>query len=267
MTHASYTVQITGLSPNASEEDLCNFFAFSGKIQHVEIVRSSDGGCTAYVTFEDAYSQETAVLLSVRITPTLLIYSNNYRLKNFTDPGAMIVDQRVCITRWGHYEQEFDFWNNPSYRHGDDTADSSAREQSQFVPNAGEAVTMAQEVVKTMLSKGYVLSKDALGQAKAFDESHQVSATAAAKVAELSERIGLNDKLFAGVEAARTINEKYHVAENTKSALSAAGRTAAAAASSVVNSSYFSQGAFWVSGALNKAAKAAADLGSRGVNQ
>jgi RNA recognition motif-containing protein len=244
MSHGSYTVEITSLSPNASEKDLFDFFAFSGKIQHIEIVRSSEGGCTAYVTFEDAYSQETAVLLS----------------------GAMIVDQRVCITRWGHYEDEFDFWNNPSYRQGDD-ADSSPREQSQFVPNAGEAVTMAQEVVGTMLSKGYELSKDALNKAKTFDESHQVSATAAAKVAELSERIGLNDKLFTGVEAARTINEKYHVSENTKSALSAAGRTAALAANSVVNSSYFSKGALWDSNALTRAAQAAADLGSHGSNE
>lgn len=140
-------------------------------------------------------------------------------------------------------------------------------ERSQFVSNAGEAVTMAQEVVKNMLAKGYVLGKDSLAKAKDYDESHQVSATAAAKVAELSERIGLSNKICAGVEAWRSVDEKYHVSDVTKSAVTATGRTATAAANTVVNSPYFARGALWVSDALSRAAKAAADLGNRGVNQ
>ena len=128
-----------------------------------------------------------------------------------------------------------------------------------------EAVTVTQEVVKTMLAKGYVLSKDALAKAKEFDESHQVSATATAKVAELTERFGLADKIFAGVEAVKSVNQKYHVSDTAKSAASATGRSVAAAANNVVNSSYFSKGALWVSGALSRAAQAAADLGNRGA--
>lgn len=123
---------------------------------------------------------------------------------------------------------------------------------------------MAQDVVKTMLSKGYILSKDALSKAKALDESHQVSATAVAKVAELSKRIGLTDKINAGVDAVRSVDEQYHLSETTKTVASATGRTAAAVANSVVKSDYFSAGALWVSGALTKAAKVAADLGSHG---
>lgn len=140
-------------------------------------------------------------------------------------------------------------------------------QRNQFVSDAGEAVTMAQEVVKTMLAKGYVLSKDALAKAKDYDESHQVSATAAAKVAELSQRIGLTNTISAGVQAVKSVDEKYHVSEMTKSAVLATGRSATAAANTVVNSSYFSKGALWVSDALNRASKAAADLGSRGVRQ
>lgn len=123
---------------------------------------------------------------------------------------------------------------------------------------------MTQEVVKTMLAKGYVLGKDALSKAKAFDESYHVSATAAAKVAELSKRIGLTDKIYAGVDAVKSVDEKYHVLEITKSAASVTGRTAREAAHSVINSSYFAKGALWVSDALNRAAKVAADLGSHG---
>lgn len=121
---------------------------------------------------------------------------------------------------------------------------------------------MAQDVAKTMLSKGYVLGKDALLKAKAFDESHRVSATAAQKVAEMSKQIGLTDKISAGVGVVKSVDEQYGVSETTKSAASATSRTAVAAANSVINSSYFSMGALWVSDALSKAAKAAADLGS-----
>ncbi|KAJ8773777.1 hypothetical protein K2173_006427 [Erythroxylum novogranatense] len=244
MDQSGYTVEVTGLSPQTTEQVVYDFFAFSGPIQHVEIVRSGEYACTAYVTFKDAYAQETAVLLS----------------------GATILDERVCITRWGHYQDEFDMWNRSTSSPGNET-DSSNPQRSQFVQNAGEAVTMAQEVVKTMLAKGYVLGKDALNKAKAFDGSHQVSASATAKVAELSERFGLADKIFAGMEAVKAVDEKYHVSETTKSAVSATGRSAAAAANTVVNSSYFSKGALWVSGALNSAAKVAADLGSRGIQQ
>lgn len=135
---------------------------------------------------------------------------------------------------------------------------------SQFVSSAGEAVAMTQEVVKTMLAKGYVLSKDALAKAKDFDESHQVSASATAKVSELSQRIGLADKISAGVEAVKSVDQKYNVSETTKAAASATGRSVAAAANTFVNSSYFSKGALWVSGALTRAAQVASDLGTHG---
>lgn len=125
-----------------------------------------------------------------------------------------------------------------------------------------------------MLSKGYVLGKDALIKAKAFDESHQVSASAAAKVAELSNRIGLTDKIHAGMETVKSVDEKCHVSEITKSvatvtgtaavvAANYTGRTVVAAANAVVNSTYFAKGALWVSGVLSEAAQAAADLGNK----
>ncbi|XP_022151229.1 binding partner of ACD11 1 [Momordica charantia] len=242
MNPGGYTVEVTGLSPKATEKNVFDFFAFSGAIELVEIVRSGEDACTAYVSFKDAYSQETACLLS----------------------GATIVDQRVYITRWGHFDDEFGFWSRPSGHHEEDSR-STSPQRSQFASSAGSAVTMAQEVVKTMLAMGYVLGKDALIKAKAFDESHQVSATAAAKVADLSQRIGLTDMIGAGFEAVKTMDEKYHVSQTTKSAISATGRTAAAAADTVVRSSYFSRAALLMSDALNRAAKVAADLGSRGL--
>ncbi|KAF6159982.1 hypothetical protein GIB67_033066 [Kingdonia uniflora] len=244
MSPTGYIVEVTSLSPNATEKDVHDFFAFCGGIEHVEIVRSGDYACTAYVTFVDGHALETAVLLS----------------------GATIADQRVCITSWGQHQDEFDIWNRSSWTIGDETGSTHAMHGNQFVSTPGEAVTMAQEVVITMISKGYVLGKDALFKAKALDESYQVSASAAARVADLSKRIGLTDKINAGMGAVKSVDEKYAVYETTKTVASFTGKTAAAAATTVVNSSYFSKGAMWVSGALTKAAKAAADLGSHGSN-
>lgn len=114
-----------------------------------------------------------------------------------------------------------------------------------------------------MISKGYVLGKDALSKAKAFDDSHQVSSTAAAKIAEISKRIGLTEKIHAGMKAAKSIDEEFHVYEMTKTAATYTGKTAAAAASAVVNSTYFAKGALWVSDMLDRGAKAAAEFGNK----
>uniref|UniRef100_A0A2P2L1I5 Uncharacterized protein MANES_15G177100 n=2 Tax=Rhizophora mucronata TaxID=61149 RepID=A0A2P2L1I5_RHIMU len=236
MCPGGYTIEVTSLSPKATEEDVYDFFAHCGAIQHVEIIRSGEYACTAYVTFIDGYALQTAILLS----------------------GATIVDQQVCVTPWITQDND----------------GSSGIHVSQFVSTPGEAVTVAQEVVKTMMAKGYVLGKDALFRAKAFDESHHLSATAVAKVAEISKNIGLTDKINAGKETVKYVDEKYHVFDITKSTASVTGtaavavarftgKTAMAAGHAFVNSSYFAKGAFWVSDVLTRAAQAAADLGNK----
>ncbi|KAK3036656.1 hypothetical protein RJ639_030225 [Escallonia herrerae] len=239
-----YTAEVTSLSPKATEKDVYDFFSYCGEVECLEFIRTGESSCTAYVTFKDAYALETAVLLS----------------------GATIVDQCVCISHWGPHIDESDYWNSHLWKveTGRSLVATEARE---FVSTPGEAVTLAQEVVKTMVAKGYVLGKEALAKAKAFDESHQVSATAMAKMAELSNRIGLTDKVYGGIEKVKSVDKKYHVSEVTVSAASYTGRTAAAAANAAVNSSYFSKGALWVSTVLTRAANAAADLATHGAKK
>lgn len=43
MRTRGYAVEITNLSPNATEKDVNDFLAFCGAIQHVELVRYSPG--------------------------------------------------------------------------------------------------------------------------------------------------------------------------------------------------------------------------------
>ncbi|KAE8675674.1 Detected protein of confused Function [Hibiscus syriacus] len=281
MYPGGYTAEITSLSPKVPEKDLRDFFAYCGAIEHVEIIGCGEYACTAYVTFKDPYALETAVLLS----------------------GATIVDQSVCISRWGSYDGDSYPWDGSSWKTQEDTSSTShdgyiiqdeycmfgmlkksgsilefriieVTSMQPFVSSPGEAVT----VVKTMLAKGYVLGKDALVKAKDLDESYRVSATAAAKVAELSNRIGLTDKINTSMETVKSVDEKYHVSDITKSvasvtgtavitAASFTGRTTVAAGNAIANSSYFAKGALWVSGMLNRAAHAAADLGSHGNKQ
>ncbi|XP_062106670.1 binding partner of ACD11 1 isoform X1 [Humulus lupulus] len=254
MHTGGYTAEVTCLSPNATEKDVYDFFSHCGAIEHVEIIRSGEYACTAYVTFRDAYALETAVLLS----------------------GATILDQLVHISAWGTYGEESDQWNNSSWNPDGHSSSTQVYCTNQFVSSPSEAITVAQEVVKTMLAKGYVLGKDAIIKAKALDESHHVSATAAAKVAEISNRIGLTDTIYASMETVKTVDQKFHVSDITKSAAfvtgtaavtaaSVTGRAAMAAGSVVVNSTYFSKGALWVSDVLNRAAKAASELGSNGA--
>uniref|UniRef100_A0A804RMQ0 RRM domain-containing protein n=1 Tax=Zea mays TaxID=4577 RepID=A0A804RMQ0_MAIZE len=229
MSETGHTVQVTNLSSRVSESDLYEFFSFSGPIEHVELIRSGEYGATAYVTFKERFALETAVLLS----------------------GATIVDQPVCITYWGQPEETFNFWDRPTWE---------VEEEIEYT----EALTVAQDIVKTMLAKGYVLSKDALAKARAFDESRGLTAAAAAKAAELSKRIGLTDRVSAGVGAMRSVDETYRVTETTKTVATATGRTAAKVVNGIVTSSYFSAGAMMLSDALTRAAKAAADLAAHG---
>uniref|UniRef100_A0A0D9WA68 RRM domain-containing protein n=1 Tax=Leersia perrieri TaxID=77586 RepID=A0A0D9WA68_9ORYZ len=237
MSGMGYTVEVTNLSSRASESDLHDFFSFSGAIEHIDLIRSGEYGSTAYVTFKEPYALETAVLLS----------------------GATIVDQPVCIARWGQPYEPYNFWDTPNW-YTEEEIEYRNYQTCQFNSTPQEALTIAQDVVKTMLARGYVLSKDALAKARAFDESHQVSATAAAKAAELSKRIGLTDRVSAGVGAIRSVDETYHVSETTKTVATATGRTAAKVVNGIMTSSYFSAGAMMLSDVLHRAAKAAEDL-------
>lgn len=232
------TVEVTNLSPKATEKDVYDFFSFSGKIDHVEIMRHGEYSSTAFVTFNEAHALDTACLLS----------------------GASIVDQPVCITRWGVYDDKsYGLWASiPWVVHHEASHEEG---EGSFIPSFG--VGEAGAMVKAMLSKGFVLGRDAAAKAKAFDETHGVTATAAARVADLSEKIGLSGKLSSSMEALRAREDEFHIAETTRAAVSSTGKTAAAIAGAIVNSSYFSSGALIIADAFTMAANAAGGLASR----
>jgi hypothetical protein len=77
------------------------------------------------------------------------------------------------------------------------------------------AVQKAEDVVSTMLAKGFVLGKDAVTRAKSFDQKLQLTSTASAKVASLDRKIGLSEKFSVGTSAVngkvREVDNKFQV--------------------------------------------------------
>jgi len=129
------------------------------------------------------------------------------------------------------------------------------------------AVQKAEDVVTSMLAKGFILGKDAVGKAKAFDEKHGFTSTATAKVVSLDQKIGLSEKITMGTSAVnekvKEMDQKFQVSEKTKSAFAAAEQKVSSAGSAIMKNRYVFTSASWVTGAFSKVAKAASDVGSK----
>lgn len=135
-------------------------------------------------------------------------------------------------------------------------------------PAGGEsAIRKAEDVVSGMLAKGFILGKDAVNKAKTFDEKHQLTSTASAKVVSFDKKIGFTDKISAGTslvsDKVREVDQKFQVSEKTKSAFVAAEQKVSEAGSAIMKNRYVFSGATWVTGAFNKVAKAAGEVGQK----
>ncbi|BBH02826.1 RNA-binding family protein with RRM/RBD/RNP motifs [Prunus dulcis] len=199
----------------------------------------------AYVTFKDVQGAETAVLLS---RMTLHIGRDDNAV------GATIVDMSVTITLAPDYELP--------------PAATAANVTENKSPGGAEsALRKAEDVVSGMLAKGFVLGKDAVNKAKNFDEKHQLTSTASEKVASFDKKIGLSEKISAGTsvvgDKVREVDQKFQVSEKTKSAFAAAEQTVSNAGSAIMKNRYVFTSASWVTGAFNKVAKAAGEVGQK----
>ncbi|XP_010916243.1 binding partner of ACD11 1 isoform X3 [Elaeis guineensis] len=221
------TVKISNISLAASERDIKEFFSFSGDIQYIEMIRESERSQLAYVTFKESQGADTAMLLS----------------------GATIADLSVRITPVEDYQLP------PEAFKGIPEGNLSSTES---------AVRKAEDVVSSMLAKGFVLGKDALKRARSFDEQNHFTSNASATVASLDRKMGLSEKISMGTAMVggkvREVDERFQVSEITRSALSAAEQKASSAGSAIMGNQYVSTGASWLSSALGMVAKAAGDV-------
>ncbi|GAB4857860.1 hypothetical protein Ancab_015766 [Ancistrocladus abbreviatus] len=218
------TIKVSNVSIGASEQELKEFFSFSGDIEYIEMKSEDEQSQTAYVTFKDTQGAETAVLLT----------------------GATIANKTVNVSL------------DPDYQL---PAAASAP------PASAQGFRKAEDAVSSMLAKGFILGKDAVNKAKAFDEKHQLTSTASAKVASLDQKIGFTEKISMGAavvnDKVREVDQKYQVSEKTKSALAAAEQKVTSAGSAIMKNHYVFTGASWVTGAFNKVTKAAEEVGQK----
>ncbi|XP_060207645.1 binding partner of ACD11 1 isoform X1 [Lycium barbarum] len=225
------TVKVSNVSLGASERDIKEFFSFSGDIEYVEVQSDTERSQIAYVTFKDSQGADTAVLLS----------------------GATIVDMSVIVTL------------DPVYQLPPAAFTASVPAGNKSAGKSASAFQKAEDVVSSMLAKGYILGKDAVGKAKSFDEKHQLTSTASAKVASLDKKIGLTEKISIGTsivnEKVREVDQKLQVSDKAKSAYSAAEQKVSTAGSTIMKNRYVLTGTTWVADAFSKVAKAAGEVG------
>ncbi|KAK7274007.1 hypothetical protein RIF29_15076 [Crotalaria pallida] len=218
------TVKVSNISLATSKKEIGEFFSFSGDIQYIEMHRETDRTQIAYVTFKDSQGAETAALLT----------------------GSKIGDLYVTISP------------EESYQLPPDALPTSPTNQT------AAAVLKAEDVMSTMLAKGFILGKDAVNKAKTFDERHHLTSNASSTVASIDRKIGLTDKLSIGTaivnEKVRDLDERFQVSEKTKSAIAVAEQKASSAGSAIMSNPYVLTGASWVSSAFSAIAKAAEDV-------
>ncbi|GMI63890.1 INVOLVED IN rRNA PROCESSING 3, BPA1-Like 1 [Hibiscus trionum] len=227
------TIEVSNVSLEATERDIKEFFSFSGDIEYVEMQRSNEGSQVAYITFKDLQGAETAVLLS----------------------GATIVGLSVSICLAPDYKLPPAAFAPPPITQN-------------ITPGGGDsAIRKAEDVVTGMLAKGFILGKDAVKKAKSFDEKHRLTSTASAKVASFDKKIGFTEKIHMGTtivgDKVREVDKKFQVSKKTKSAFATAEQKVTSAGSAIMKNRYVFTGASWVTGAFNKVAKAAGDVGQR----
>nr|KAJ0203935.1 hypothetical protein LSAT_V11C500267360 [Lactuca sativa] len=231
------TVKVINVSLSASEQDIKEFFSFSGDIEYIEMKSENERAQNAFVTFKEPQGAETAVLLS----------------------GATIVDQSVTTVL------------APKYTLPPFTTTLSDQQNTatggQGVGGAESAVQKAEDVVSSMLAKGFILGKDAVNKAKLFDEKVQFTSTVAAKAATIDQKIGLTEKINLGTtlvnEKVKEMDQKFQVSEKTKTAFATAEQTVSVVGSALMKNRYVLTGTAWVAGAFSRVTKAAGEVGQK----
>ncbi|KAG5593567.1 hypothetical protein H5410_044081 [Solanum commersonii] len=247
------TVRVGNVSDLAAEREVREFFSFSGEIEHIEIRREQGQSKTAFVTFKDPKALEIALLLS----------------------GATIVDKIVNITQEEDYvpsseTREVRLVDNAVNVAGESSsplAEAKPTSPSNGRVNGKVYISKAQDVVSNVLAKGSAIRQDAMNKAKAFDEKHQLRATASARVISFDRRVGLTEKLTVGIsvvnEKVKSVDQRLQVSDKTMAAVMAAERKLNDTGSAVKSSRYVNAGAAWLNGAFSKVAKAGQVAGTK----
>ncbi|PKU69651.1 binding partner of ACD11 1 isoform X1 [Dendrobium catenatum] len=232
------TVQVGNVSDLAGEREIREFFSFSGDIEDVEIRWNGVGvSRTAFVTFKESKSAEIAVLLS----------------------GATIVDQTVTIKSVINYVPKIHEQVIVIEEPVSSLQNSIPIETTSNYGNRNVYVDKAHDVVTGILAKGSAFRQDALNKAKAFDEKHQLSANASARVISFDRRVGLSEKFTLGISAVnekvKSVDQRLHVSDKTMAVITVAEQKLTDTGTAVKTNRYVIAGTSWLNGAFGKVAR------------
>ncbi|RWW04540.1 hypothetical protein GW17_00032227, partial [Ensete ventricosum] len=248
------SIRVANISDLAEEREIREFFSFSGDIEHIEIrgsvlsfvlrflsvsllfrglvwryydvlrglfqrsgaIFGSNvvSGRIAFVTFKDPKALEIALLLSlyfiicllVLLVVSLLVLNSMQQV--MADNVTIEAPVGIC---------------SPTV----EVNDLFVPMQGKSSPGGGQVhVSKAQDVVAAMIAKGSAFRQDAISKAKAFDEKHQLTAKASAKVSSFDKRVGFSEKITVGIsvvnEKVKSVDEKLHVSNKTMAAFTVA---------------------------------------------
>ncbi|XP_020579843.1 binding partner of ACD11 1 isoform X2 [Phalaenopsis equestris] len=230
-------MSVGNVSDLAGEREIREFFSFSGDIESVEIRSGAGVPRIAFVTFKESKAAEIAVLLS----------------------GATIVDQMVTIKPVIYYvpkiqeqviviEDAVTSLENPR-----------PTETAGIHGNRKVYVDKAHDVVAGILARGSALRQDAVNKAKAFDEKHQLSANASARVISFDRRVGLSEKFTLGIttvnEKVKSVDQRLHVSDKTMAVITVAEQKLSDTGTAVKTNRYVMAGTNWLNGAFGKVAR------------
>lgn len=244
------------VSDLAREREIREFFSFSGEIEHIDLKSDESGRRrVAFVTFKDPVALEIALRLS----------------------GATIVDQIVDIRPAENYiyipltsqqvvvHEESELGQETN---SDSAVNLTQRTEAKDGLSPGRVyVSKAQDVVHTMIQKGSTLGQDAVNRAKAFNEKHQLRASASEKVSSFDQRIGLSQKINIGIsvvnEKVKSVDQKLQVSDKTMAAITVAERKLTDTGTAVKTSRYVTASTSWLNGAFSKVARAGQFAGTK----
>lgn len=248
--HASHSVLVTNLSPQADEKTISDFFSFCGKIEKF-YVKKGENTNTAVICFETESAAKTALLLT----------------------NALIADQPIEVKTYIPEEIHDEQGNTPNL--GELVPQEKIMTRDYKVPDEQRTKT---SVIASLIAAGYILGQDAIGKAKEFDEKHNLSVKAKAAVDTAKSKLEEFDRNYKITEKttqlkqnistkATQIDQEYHISEKITATTTAAKESVLNAAHKVQENPTVAKGISTINQTANSLKDSATNMWNDYKNQ
>jgi len=188
------TVYVTNIAPSATEQTICDFFSFCGKINSITFTKHEDKEGEAIVIFESEAAAKTALLLT----------------------NALIIDRPILVAVYSPPASQPD---RSLGLHSDGSLTTELKQDQIKNPNPVPAEERTKtSVIASLLAAGYKLSNDAIAKAREFDEQNRISEkvmqaaeVVVDKMKELDIQYKITEKVESLVEKAKEVDSRYGI--------------------------------------------------------